>query len=117
MDTKLTSRRSFLQSNLSSAAALAGGVGALRSAQGQKNGSAVPWYRRAYRWGQTNITEKDPVRYDIPWWREHWKRTEVQAVIVNRGDCRLLSEQVSAPSSRRVPERTRPVRRTDEGGS
>ena len=25
----------------------------------------IPWYRRAYRWGQTNITEKDPVRYDI----------------------------------------------------
>ena len=45
----------------------------------------VPWYLRAYRWGQTNITEKDPVRYDIPWWREHWKRTETQAVIINAG--------------------------------
>jgi hypothetical protein len=22
-----------------------------------------PWYRRVTRWGQTNITEKDPVRY------------------------------------------------------
>jgi hypothetical protein len=36
-------------------------------------------------WGQTNITEKDPVRYDIPWWRAHWKRTQVQAVIINAG--------------------------------
>jgi hypothetical protein len=44
-----------------------------------------PWYRRTYRWGQTNITEKDPVRYDIPWWREYWKRTEVQGVIINGG--------------------------------
>src|SRR5262249_58751879 len=44
-----------------------------------------PWYRRAYLWGQTNITEKDPVRYDIAWWREQWKRTRVQAVIVNAG--------------------------------
>ncbi len=44
-----------------------------------------PWYRRAYRWGQTNITEKDPVRYDIPWWREYWKRTAVQGVIINAG--------------------------------
>src|SRR6187399_1670869 len=45
----------------------------------------VPWYRRAYRWGQTNITENDPVRYDIPWWRQYWKRTAVQAVIINAG--------------------------------
>ena len=47
--------------------------------------AAIPWYRRAYRWGQTNITEKDPVRYDIGWWRAYWKRTEIQAVIVNAG--------------------------------
>jgi Hypothetical glycosyl hydrolase 6/Beta-galactosidase trimerisation domain len=44
-----------------------------------------PWFRRTYRWGQTNITEKDPVRYDIPWWREFWKRTQVQGVIINGG--------------------------------
>jgi hypothetical protein len=44
-----------------------------------------PWYRRTYRWGQTNITEKDPVRYDVPWWREFWKRTRVQGVIINAG--------------------------------
>ncbi len=47
--------------------------------------AAAPWYRRTYRWGQTNITEKDPVRYDIPWWREYWKRTAVQGVIINAG--------------------------------
>lgn len=68
------SRRVFLQSAAGFAAA-----------QPPPAGSGVPWYRRAYRWGQTNITEKDPVRYDIPWWREHWKRTQVQAVIVNAG--------------------------------
>ncbi len=45
----------------------------------------VPWYRRALRWGQTNITERDPVRYDIPWWREYWKRTSIQGVIINAG--------------------------------
>src|SRR5271167_1125327 len=44
-----------------------------------------PWYLRTYRWGQTNITEKDPEQYDIPWWREYWKRTEVQGVIINAG--------------------------------
>jgi hypothetical protein len=37
------------------------------------------------RWGQTNITERDPQRYDIAWWRQHWKRTHVQGVIVNAG--------------------------------
>jgi hypothetical protein len=47
--------------------------------------AAEPWYRRAYRWGQTNITEKDPVRYDIPWWRDFWKHTRVQGVIINAG--------------------------------
>lgn len=45
----------------------------------------VPWYRRTRRWGQTNITELDPLRYDIAWWREHWRRTRVQGVIINAG--------------------------------
>ena len=45
----------------------------------------LPWYLRTYRWGQTNITERDPEQYDIPWWREYWKRTAVQGVIVNAG--------------------------------
>jgi hypothetical protein len=65
-------RRNFLQ--LSLAAALPA------PAATQK-----PWYLRTYRWGQTNITEQDPIQYDIAWWREYWKRTEVQGVIVNAG--------------------------------
>lgn len=44
-----------------------------------------PWYRTALRWGQTNITELDPTRYDIDWWRKHWRRTRVQGVIINAG--------------------------------
>ncbi|MBK5293457.1 MAG: Tat pathway signal protein, partial [Acidobacteriia bacterium] len=70
-------RRSFLQLSIAAAVPVA-------AAQSQTAGS-TPWYRRAYRWGQTNITEKDPVRYDIAWWREHWKRTQVQGVIINAG--------------------------------
>ncbi|MBI3208047.1 MAG: Tat pathway signal protein [Candidatus Solibacter usitatus] len=58
--------------------ALAGGLPAQTAIK-------VPWYRRAYRWGQTNITENDPLHYDIDWWRKYWKRTEVQAVIINAG--------------------------------
>jgi hypothetical protein len=65
-------RRGFLQT-----------IAAAPAAGGQK--SSVPWYKRAYRWGQTNITEADPPRYDIAWWRAHWKRTEVQGVIINAG--------------------------------
>jgi hypothetical protein len=45
----------------------------------------TPWYRRTYRWGQTNITEADPAGYNTEWWREHWRRTRVQGVIVNAG--------------------------------
>ena len=66
-------RRVFLQAT-AAGPALAGQLGA-----------SAPWYKRVCRWGQTNITEKDPVRYDIPWWREYWKRTAVQGVIVNAG--------------------------------
>ncbi len=48
-------------------------------------GETQPWYRRSYRWGQTNLTELDPTRYDRAWWREQWRRTRIQAVIVNAG--------------------------------
>ena len=72
------SRRSFLQLTMAAAVPLA--------AEGQtRPGSATPWYLRTLRWGQTNITEKDPVQYDIPWWRDYWKRTAVQGVIINAG--------------------------------
>src|SRR4051812_38666020 len=44
-----------------------------------------PWYHTVTRWGQVNITEKDPQQYDISWWRKYWKRTETKGVIVNAG--------------------------------
>lgn len=47
--------------------------------------SELPWYRRTLRWGQTNLTEIDPVRYDSDWWRDYWRRTHIQGVIVNAG--------------------------------
>jgi hypothetical protein len=80
-------RRTFLRGGV--AAALTIGTGGLRVDSASRGDQADkperPWYRRAYLWGLTNITEKDPVRYDIPWWREYWKRTQVQAVIINAG--------------------------------
>src|SRR4051794_38160903 len=76
-------RRSFLHAGISAGGFVLAVDSAAEAAQ--TSGSETPWYRRAYRWGQTNITEKDPVRYDIPWWREFWKKTAVQAVIINAG--------------------------------
>ena len=62
---------------------IAGATGALSLAA--QTGAEAPWFRRVYRWGQTNITERDPTRYDIAWWRDYWKRTRVQGVIINAG--------------------------------
>ena len=46
---------------------------------------STPWYRRVTRWGQVNITEKDPQQYDIAWWRDYWRRTKTQGIIANAG--------------------------------
>lgn len=48
-------------------------------------GTSAPWHRRALRWGQTNLTEIDPGRIDIEFWRAHWKRTRIQGVVINAG--------------------------------
>jgi hypothetical protein len=45
----------------------------------------APWHQRKLRWGQTNINEADPVRYDIDWWRQHWRRTKTQGLVINAG--------------------------------
>lgn len=71
----MTTRRDFITAAAATLAYVPSASGA----------TTEPWYRRTYRWGQTNITEKDPVRYDIAWWREFWKRTRVQGVIINAG--------------------------------
>jgi len=44
-----------------------------------------PWYRTTVRWGQTNITEIDPTRYDLDFWREQWRKTFIQGIIINAG--------------------------------
>src|SRR5215510_14075197 len=82
-------RRAFLKQSIVAAVAVAStnilaATAADRKLSQSKTASS-PWYRRAYRWGQTNITEIDPTRYDIAWWRQHWKRTQVQGVIINAG--------------------------------
>ncbi|HWA10020.1 MAG TPA: alpha-amylase family protein [Opitutaceae bacterium] len=83
------SRRDFLKKTAAATVILAGarltGLAANAAAANAGPRAAVPWYRRALRWGQTNITEIDPTRYDVAWWRGQWKRTEVQGVVINAG--------------------------------
>jgi len=51
----------------------------------EKPDKNLPWFQRVTRWGQINITEKDPAQYDIPWWRSFWKQTNTEGVVVNAG--------------------------------
>ena len=43
------------------------------------------WYERVRRYGQNNLTEIDPELYDAGFWREFWRKTGIQAIIVNAG--------------------------------
>ena len=82
----IQSRRTFLRQSALATVVLGGTdvIAAGLNSQ-EKPGNSAPWYRRCLRWGQTNITELDVTHYDIPWWREYWKRTCVQGIIVNAG--------------------------------
>ncbi len=42
-----------------------------------------PWYKRAFLWGQTNLTEDDPIRCDLDFWKEYWKETKAEGIIIN----------------------------------
>lgn len=75
-----TNRREFFQE-----VSLGGTLLAASGLTYAQNQEEVPWYRRTVRWGQTNINEMDPTRYDIGWWRQHWKRTKVQGLVINAG--------------------------------
>ena len=84
-----TTRRTFLKQATTATATLMA-LGLAPEAvepkdPGAVSTSGIPWYRRTLRWGQTNITEIDPSRYDIGWWRHYWKRTRTQGVIINAG--------------------------------
>ena len=83
------SRRSFLKKSAVGAFVLAGtGFSALAAEDlyfKNRSVAEIPWYRRVTRWGQINITEKDPPHYDIPWWRRYWKETETEGIVVNAG--------------------------------
>jgi hypothetical protein len=81
-------RRDFIKNTAAAALLLAaaGKVdGAVQAAGVGGAPQAAPWYRTVTRWGQVNITEKDPQQYDIGWWRGYWKRTNTKGIVVNAG--------------------------------
>ena len=71
------SRRSFLKKASAATFTIAGSAiipSTPSFSQSPVSGKAeeeenIPWFRKITRWGQTNITEKDPIIYDIEWWR------------------------------------------------
>lgn len=75
-------RREFLLA--SAAMTAASGAWSVNAATSTPK-SAMPWHRRTLRWGQTNLTEIDPGRIDVDFWRAHWKRTRIQGVVINAG--------------------------------
>jgi len=84
-----SSRRSFLKKSAVGAFVVAGRGFSPVTADDfyfkNKPAVEIPWYRRITRWGQINITEKDPPDYDIAWWRKYWKETETEGIVVNAG--------------------------------
>jgi len=80
------SRREFLEiATAAGALPWVPGARPVAASDVQASEPAQPWYRRTVRWMQTNIAEIDVTRYDIPWWREQWKRTHTQGIVVNAG--------------------------------
>lgn len=75
-----TTRREFL--GVATLAAAGAATGPFSRLNAQPAPASQPWFRRTLRWGQTNINELDPQRYDIGWWRQQWRRTRTQGIVV-----------------------------------
>jgi hypothetical protein len=84
--SELESRRDFLK--MTAAIPLAVSLSEIDSSE--VNAQVVeksdePWYRRICRWGQINLNELDPLHYDVAWWRNYWKRSQTQGMVINAG--------------------------------
>jgi hypothetical protein len=84
---------------LAGTAALAGAAG-LEARAAERNGAAPPWQLRTRRWSQINLTDEDPAKFDLAFWRAYWKETRTQGVLLNAGG-------VSAFYPSKVPEHHR----------
>src|SRR5438105_4873826 len=73
VEQQRVNRRQFIQLSAGAGAGLLLSAGS-PAAEPSFQTHSVPWYRRVLRWGQTNINELDPTRYDINFWLDYWKR-------------------------------------------
>jgi hypothetical protein len=89
MNNYKKSRRYFLKNTMAATAVLATTnpfkLDAKDLSLVEKPDKNLPWFEKVTRWGQINITEKDPAQYDIPWWRNFWKQTHTEGIVVNAG--------------------------------
>jgi len=89
MNNYKKSRRYFLKNTMAATAVLATTNPFKLDAKDlplvEKPDKSLPWFEKVTRWGQINITEKDPAQYDIPWWRDFWKQTMTEGVVINAG--------------------------------
>ena len=74
-------RREFLFTTGSLSAVLL--LNDLHIAGAQVPADSAPWFANCVRWGQTNLTLKDIATCDVAFWRDFWKRTDTQAILVN----------------------------------
>lgn len=44
-----------------------------------------PWYKKTHIWGQVNLTEDDPERCNLDFWKDYWKQSGVEGIIINCG--------------------------------
>jgi Hypothetical glycosyl hydrolase 6/Beta-galactosidase trimerisation domain len=75
------SRRRFLKTSSFAYAALGLGGGALGSPD------APSWISRPMRWAQLTLVEDDPVKFDIGFWLDYFRRTHSDAVCLSAGGC------------------------------
>ena len=46
-----------------------------------------PWFDKPMRWAQLTLVEDDPVRYDLAFWLDYFKRTHSDAACLSAGGC------------------------------
>ena len=83
------SRRSFIKKVTAATVTLAGtnlfSIAANRFVNDFESKNGVPWFKSVKRWGQINITLDTAANFDIEWWRDYWKKTLTQGIVLNAG--------------------------------
>src|SRR5690242_21678285 len=48
---------------------------------------ATTWFDRPMRWAQLTLVEDDPVKYDLGFWLDYFRRTHSDAACLSAGGC------------------------------